>query len=72
MEGVYENSYRKHAMGMPILGEIENIFNVTSDMVVDFWKRNYFGENIVIVGAGNIQLNKLSDLAWEHFNQMPS
>jgi hypothetical protein len=36
MEGVYENCYREHMMGAPILGEIENIFNVTSDMVVDF------------------------------------
>lgn len=32
-------------------------------MVVDFQKTNYFGENMVIVGTGDIAHQQLVDLA---------
>jgi predicted Zn-dependent peptidase len=41
-------------MGQPILGDIDNIRQITRDMVVDFHATNYFGENMVIVGTGNV------------------
>ena len=41
-------------IGLPILGEMDNIKKITRDMVVDFQTTNYFGENIVIVGTGKI------------------
>ena len=71
MEAVYENIYRDHMMAKPILGEFENIQNVSSDMVVDFHRRNYFGENMIIVGTGNVKHNVLVDLAEEHFGKIP-
>ena len=49
-------------MGQPILGDIDNIREITRDMIVDFHSRNYFGENMVIVGAGAIGHNQLVDL----------
>ena len=54
MENVYYNVYREHMMGQPILGDIDNIRQINRDMVTDFHTRNYFGENMVICGAGNI------------------
>lgn len=54
MENVYYNIYREHMMGQPILGEIDNIYQIKRDMVVDFHDRNYYGENMVIVGTGDI------------------
>lgn len=54
MENVYYNIFREHMMGQPILGDIDNIYQIKRDMVVDFHKTNYFGENIVIVGTGAI------------------
>lgn len=54
MESVYYNIYRDHPMGMPILGDIDNIYEITREMVVDFRETNYFGENMVIVGTGNV------------------
>lgn len=54
MENVYYNIFREHMMGQPILGDIDNIRAITRDMVVDFHKRFYFGENLVVVGTGNI------------------
>lgn len=52
MESVYNNIYKNHMMGMPILGEIDNIYQINRDMVVDFHDTNYFGENIVVCGTG--------------------
>lgn len=40
-------------------------------MVVDFHKTNYYGENIVIVGTGNVDHNKLVELAQKGFNSLP-
>lgn len=54
MEYVYSNIYQDHMMGMPILGGIDNIYKITRNMVTDFHTRNYFGENLVIVGTGNV------------------
>ena len=54
MENVYFNVYREHMMGLPILGVIENIYKISRDMIVDFHKRMYFGENMMVVGTGNI------------------
>lgn len=54
MENVYFNIFREHMMGQPILGDIDNIRQINREMVVDFHRRNYFGENMVIVGTGAI------------------
>jgi mitochondrial-processing peptidase subunit beta len=67
MEAVYDNIYREHMIGRPILGEFENIQNVTSQMVVEFHSRNYFGENIVIVGTGAVRHEELVDMVEKHF-----
>lgn len=71
MEAVYDNVYRTHMMGRPILGEFENIQNITSEMVVDFHRRNYCGENISIIGTGAIRHQDLVDMAEQHFAQLP-
>ena len=42
-------------MGQPILGDIDNIRSINREMVVDFHRRNYYGENMVIVGTGKIE-----------------
>ena len=71
MEGVYYNAFKSHMMGMPILGDIDNIYQINRDMVVDFHKTNYFGENIVIVGTGNVDHNKLVELSQKGFSGLP-
>jgi len=71
MENVYYNVFRDHMMGQPILGDIDNIRRITRDMVVDFHARNYFGENVVVVGAGNVHHQQLVDLVEQHFSSLP-
>jgi predicted Zn-dependent peptidase len=71
MENVYYNCFREHMMGQPILGDIDNIREITREMVVDFHATNYFGENIVIVGTGKVSHQMLVDLAEQHFSSLP-
>jgi len=71
MENVYFNIYRDHMMGQPILGDIDNIRQITREMIVDFHRRNYFGDNIVVVGSGAIEHQQLVDLVEQHFASMP-
>ena len=58
-------------MGQPILGDIDNIRQINRDMVVDFHRRNYYGENLVVVGTGAINHQQLVDLVEQHFCNMP-
>jgi len=53
------------------LGDIDNIRQINRDMVVDFHRRNYYGENVVVVGSGNINHQQLVDLVEQHFASMP-
>ena len=71
MENVYFNVYREHMMGQPILGDIDNIRQINREMVVDFHRRNYYGENMVIVGTGAVEHQQLVDLVEQHFVNMP-
>lgn len=70
MENVYYNVYRSHMMGLPILGEIDNIHKITRDMIVEYHQRMYFGENMVMVGTGNVNHDQLVDLAEQHFGKL--
>ena len=67
LENVYYNAYREHMMGQPILGDRGNIKSVTRDMVTHFHSANYFGENMVIVGSGDVNHAELVDMAKQHF-----
>ena len=71
MENVYYNIYREHMMGQPILGDSDNIYHIKRDMVVDFHRTNYFGDNIVVVGTGGVSHQQLVDLVEKHFHSLP-
>jgi processing peptidase subunit beta len=70
MENVYSNVYRDHMMGLPILGEINNIHKITREMIVEFHSRMYYGENMTIIGTGNIEHQMLVDLAEKNFGKL--
>jgi len=41
-------------MGQPIKGDRDVLHTLRADHLRDFHTTNYFGDNIVVVGAGNI------------------
>ena len=54
MEAVHYNAFRDHQMGQPIRGDPDTVGELTTDSLVQFRAANYFGDNIVVVGTGNI------------------
>jgi processing peptidase subunit beta len=54
LENCHFNAYRDHMMGQPIKGESDNLANLTVDDLQNYRTLNYFGDNIVIVGTGNV------------------
>ncbi len=67
LENVYYNAYREHMMGQPILGDRGNIKSVTRDMVTHFHTSNYYGENMIIVGTGDVEHSEVVDMAKLYF-----
>ena len=39
-------------------------------MIVDYHQKNYFGENIIIAGAGNIEHDKLCEYVEKYFGSL--
>jgi processing peptidase subunit beta len=54
LEQAHYNSFRDHMMGQPIKGDADVISSLTTDDLRNFKAANYFGDNMVVVGTGNI------------------
>jgi len=54
IENVHFNVYREHMMGQPVKGDRDILHTLRADNLRDFHTTNFFGDNIVIVGTGNI------------------
>lgn len=55
----FENVYGKNPMGRPILGTVKSITEMKQKDVLQFYKKNYTGKNLVISAAGNIDHQEL-------------
>merc|ERR1711990_160653 len=54
IEQGHYNFYRDHMMGQPILGDRDGVQALSADGCHAYRAANYFGDNMVIVGTGNI------------------
>jgi predicted Zn-dependent peptidase len=70
MEGVHFNCFRDHQIGQPILGDIDNINNVTQDMIKEYHANNYVGKNMVVVGTGAVNHKEFVDMVANEFGLM--
>lgn len=57
----------KHPLGQPIMGTQSNIKSLTRPRVVDFVKKNYRAESIVIAASGSVDHNQLVKLVKKYF-----
>ena len=71
IENVHFNVYREHMLGQPVKGDRDQLHTLTADHVRDFHTTNYFGDNIVIVGAGNINHDEFVSQVDQHFSSLP-
>jgi predicted Zn-dependent peptidase len=58
-------------LGQPVKGDRDQLHSLTADHVRDFHTTNYFGDNIVVVGAGNINHDEFVAQVNQHFSSLP-
>lgn len=60
-----------HPLGKNILGTAESLRKMTRNDLLDFIRRNYLQEKIVIVSVGRIETPRLIKLITKYFSQTP-
>lgn len=70
MEAAHFTAYRDHYMGQPILGDIDNINNVTQDMVKEYHATHYVGKNLIVIGTGNVNHKDFVDMVANTFGAL--
>ena len=71
IENAHFNVYRDHMMGQPVKGDRDIIHTLKADHLREFHTSNYFGDNIVVVGAGNINHEEFVNQVNQHFTSLP-
>lgn len=61
-DNFFESFYPTSALGKPILGSVASIEEMERKTVVDFHRRQYTAENMIVSVAGNIEHNEIVDL----------
>lgn len=71
IENAHFNVYRDHMMGQPAKGDRDNLHNLRADHLREFHTTNFYGDNIVVVGAGNINHEEFVNAVNQHFSSLP-
>lgn len=61
----------KHPLGRSILGTTESIETMTQKQVMDYYKRNYSGGNLIVAAAGNIDHSELVEAVGKLLGNKP-
>jgi len=72
MENSHFNSFREHMIGQPIKGDRDQVGNITAEVLRDYHTANYYGENIVIVGTGDIDHAHFVEHVEGAFSSLPA
>ncbi len=60
-----------HPLGRPIIGTSQTIGEIDRSQMLSFLKDRYFGENLIVVAAGNLDHAEVVKLVDETFAEMP-
>ena len=69
---LHATAFQGQPLGRTILGPKENIASINRDDLVDYIKKNYTADRMVLVGAGGIPHQQLVDLAEKYFSNLPA
>jgi len=64
-------AYPGQAFGRPILGSPRFVRSVSRDDFVDYLQTHYCGDNIVVVGVGDLDHARFADAVADRFGDMP-
>jgi predicted Zn-dependent peptidase len=61
--------WKKHPLGLPVLGTRETVSNLDRDSLLEFFRGNYTSDNLLIAAAGNIKHDDLVSLVRKQFSK---
>lgn len=61
LENAHFNSYRDHQLGQPTKGDPDMLQGLSVDDLQNYKAANYYGDNLVVVGTGNVDHDSLVD-----------
>jgi len=65
------NFFKDHPLGKPIIGTKDTVRSFDRRMIQDYYRRYYSPSNILITAAGNLNHERLVELARQHFEDLP-
>eukprot|EP00922_Rhytidocystis_sp_ex-Travisia-forbesii_P015343 GHVS01022889.1.p1 GENE.GHVS01022889.1~~GHVS01022889.1.p1 ORF type:complete len:477 (+),score=53.35 GHVS01022889.1:78-1508(+) len=68
---LHMTAFRDSPLGFTILGPVENIQTISKKHLVDYVKRNYTADRMVIAAAGAVDHKQLVSMAEEQFGKVP-
>lgn len=69
---LHATAFQGQPLGRTILGPKENIASIQRNDLVDYIKKNYTADRMVLVGAGGVPHNQLVELAEKYFANLPT
>ena len=67
-----ETAFPSQAMGRPVLGTEKSIRAMPRERLTSYMHRHYPASNVVVAAAGNLQHERVVDLAARHFRDLPT
>lgn len=63
--------WKEHPLGYIISGTKENVIRISREELMEFWKKYYTAENIIISVAGNVNPDSILPLLSQAFGEIP-
>eukprot|EP00923_Selenidium_pygospionis_P043993 GHVN01075947.1.p1 GENE.GHVN01075947.1~~GHVN01075947.1.p1 ORF type:complete len:358 (+),score=62.44 GHVN01075947.1:560-1633(+) len=69
MDRIHMAAFQNSTLGQTILGPEENIRSINRQNMLDYMKRNYTSDQMVLVGTGNVNHDELVKFGEKNFSQ---
>ncbi|KAL1920048.1 uncharacterized protein VTP21DRAFT_1194 [Calcarisporiella thermophila] len=69
-ENAHSVAFQGYALANPITGTYEGVKSLTAEDLSAYIKQNHTADRMVLVGAGNVEHERLVDLARKHFGSL--
>jgi predicted Zn-dependent peptidase len=67
-----QNFWKDHPLGKPILGTKETVRRFEQDTLFDYYGKRFYGNNMVLSAAGNLEHDAFVDLVARRFDRLPA
>ncbi|MCA9734098.1 MAG: insulinase family protein [Deferribacteres bacterium] len=68
----FQDLFPTHPLGMPTLGTVDSLQSIDRKMLLQYMKKNYTGDRIVITAAGNIWHEEICEIVQTQFTTILS